>query len=208
MARSRNNTGAAAAAVERPNIFAAPVGPPIAGRKPRPASVFDAAAACEPTHLAAAGGERSRDEQSPASRAGRLISVGWSRAALFIGASAAIVALLAASLSPVRDERTSPGSPTAPAAHDRAPAADRELRSAPRAPRLRSIPRARARKRSDRPSRSDRNARSRRRPVPRAPRTAPVPPPRFVPPPRAVPHRPVPPRLPKAVPAGAPPEFL
>lgn len=208
MPSPHNNTGAVAAAVERPNIFAAPVGDAVAARKRRPDHVFDAAAACDPTHLALSGGDRTRPAQPTAGRVGDLIHAGWKRTALLVGTALAIAATLVIGGSLDRHEGATRTAPSVPEWRDPAPASSSRGRAS-EGPRPRPIRKARSRKRPKPPARS-RRGRPRPRPVQPAPapRVSPAVPRRFEPPSRPVPRRPARPRLPQRVPDGAPPEFL
>ena len=163
MPQPRNSAGALAAAVERPNIFAVPVSQAAGGaRDRRPDQVFDAAAACDPTRVALAGDSRTNSDLASGVRTRRLMDVGSIRAVLFIGVAVAIVAALAASVSPVRHERTEPRSPKVPSQRHRPPAHSKPLRPISRAPRPRPIRRGQARKPAVRPvRRRPRTARAR-----------------------------------------------
>lgn len=207
MPQSRNSAGSLAAAVERPNIFAVPVSQAVGGAGGRrPDQVFDAAAACDPTRVALAGDSRTNSDVASGVRARRLMNVGSIRAVLFIGVAVAIVVALAASVAPVRHERTETRSPKVPSQRHRPPAHNKPLRPISRAPRPRPIRRGQPRQPAVRPVR--RRLENRPRSRQSAPRVIPAPSPRPVSPSRPVPDRPAGPRLPQRVPAEAPPEFM
>lgn len=207
MPQPRNSAGVLAAAVERPNIFAVPVSQAAGGvRDRRPYQVFDPAAACDPTRVALAGHSQTNSDLASGVRTRRLMNLGSIRPVLFIGVAVALVAALAASVSPVRHERTEPRSPKVPSQRYRPPAHSKPLRPISRAPRPRPIRRGQARKPAVRPVR--RRLENRPRSRQSAPRVVPAPSPRPVSPLRPVPDRPAGPRLPQRVPAEAPPEFM